>query len=135
MLVNGQFPGPLLEANWGDYIEIKVTNDMDVATGEGTTIHWHGFLQTGTPWYDGVPTVSQCPIPPGKSFTYRIRAELYGVTWWHSHYSAQYINGLTGPIVIHGPKTADYDIDVGPVVCHCSRLCCSDKTLTTRVDA
>jgi len=65
---------------------------------------------------DGTPGISQCPIAPGATFTYRIRAELYGTSWWHSHYSAQYIDGLVGPIVIHGPKSTDYDIDVGPVV-------------------
>jgi len=62
---------------------------------------------------DGTPGISQCPIAPGATFTYRIRAELYGTSWWHSHYSAQYIDGLVGPIVIHGPKSTDYDIDVG----------------------
>lgn len=71
---------------------------------------------TGTPYYDGVPAISQCPIAPGKSFTYRFRAELYGSSWWHSHFSGQYLNGLAGPIVIHGPKSTQYDIDLGPVM-------------------
>lgn len=113
LVVNGQFPGPLIEANWGDWIEVSVTNGL---ADEGTAIHWHGFLQTGTPYMDGVPAISQCPIAPGKMFTYRFRAELYGVSWWHSHYSAQYITGLAGPIVVHGPTTANYDIDLGPVM-------------------
>jgi FtsP/CotA-like multicopper oxidase with cupredoxin domain len=78
--INGQFPGPLIEANWGDWIEVKVTNQL---TDEGTSIHWHGILQKGTPWYDGVPSVSQCPIAPGQSFTYRFRADLYGSSWYH----------------------------------------------------
>lgn len=59
--------------------------------------------------------MQQCPIAPGSSFTYRFRAELYGTTWYHSHYSAQYAGGLHGPLIVHGPKNADYDIDVGPV--------------------
>ncbi|KAF2491426.1 hypothetical protein BU16DRAFT_515789 [Lophium mytilinum] len=113
LVVNGQFPGPLIEANWGDWIEVTVTNGLET---EGTSIHWHGFLQTGTPYEDGVPGISQCPIAPGKSFTYRFRAELYGTSWWHGHLSAQYINGLAGPIVVHGPKSNDYDIDLGPVM-------------------
>lgn len=114
LVANGAFPGPLIEANWGDWIEVSVTNGLEI---EGTSIHWHGFLQTGTPFYDGTPGVSQCPIAPGKTFTYRFRAELYGTTWWHGHYSAQYVNGLSGPIVIHGPASDnDYDIDVGPVM-------------------
>lgn len=77
ILVNGQFPGPTIEANWGDWIEVVVNN----ALTEGTSIHWHGFLQTGTPYMDGTPGVTQCPIAPGTSFTYRFRAELYGTSW------------------------------------------------------
>lgn len=116
LLVNDQFPGPLVEANWGDYIEVKVTNSIDDGPPEGTAIHWHGFLQTGTPWMDGVPGVSQCPIAPGKSFTYKFRAELYGSSWYHSHYSAQYAGGLYGPVVIYGPRHVGYDVDLGPVM-------------------
>ncbi|KAI1080101.1 Cupredoxin [Whalleya microplaca] len=116
ILVNDQFPGPLVEANWGDYIEVKVNNFIDDDRPEGTAMHWHGFLQTGTPGMDGVPGVSQCPIAPGKSFTYKFRAELYGTSWYHSHYSAQYSGGLYGPIVVYGPRHVPYDIDVGPIM-------------------
>jgi hypothetical protein len=113
LTVNGQFPGPLIEANWGDTIQIKVTNNL---TDEGTSLHWHGILQNGTPFYDGVPSVSQCPIAPGKSLTYKFKADLHGSSWYHSHYSAQYAGGALGPMIIHGPKFADYDVDVGPVL-------------------
>ncbi|KAG9716914.1 laccase-like multicopper oxidase, partial [Aureobasidium melanogenum] len=66
LVVNGQFPGPLIEANWGDWIEVKITNNLN----EGTAMHWHGFLQKGTPWYDGTPGVS-CHYPhrPGYQLT------------------------------------------------------------------
>ncbi|KAI7388268.1 laccase-like multicopper oxidase [Hortaea werneckii] len=116
LVVNGQFPGPTIEANWGDWIEVTVHNQLVGEYEEGTSIHWHGFLQTGTPYYDSTPGISQCPIAPGKSFTYRFRAELYGTSWWHSHYSSQYVNGLSGPIVVYGPDSDSYDIDVGPVM-------------------
>lgn len=43
ILVNGQFPGPLLEANWGDYFKITVRNNISEPT-EGTTLHWHGYV-------------------------------------------------------------------------------------------
>lgn len=33
---------------------------------------------------------------------------------YHSHFSAQYGNGVLGSIVIHGPASANYDIDLGP---------------------
>ena len=78
LVVNGAFPGPTIEANWGDWIEVEVDNQLP---DEGTTIHWHGLLQKGTPYYDGVPSVSQCPIAPGKTLTYRFRADEFGTTW------------------------------------------------------
>jgi FtsP/CotA-like multicopper oxidase with cupredoxin domain len=89
ILVNNQYPGPAIEANWGDVIQVTVHNQI-TGPEEGTSLHWHGLLQKETPWYDGVPAVQQCPIAPGKSFTYQFRASLYGTTWYHSHYSAQY---------------------------------------------
>jgi len=115
LLVNGAFPGPLIEANWGDTIIVKVFNNISNPE-EGTSIHWHGFLQHDTPWEDGAPGITQCPIPPGKTYTYEFSASLYGTTWYHAHYSAQYAGGIVGPIVIHGPTREDYDIDVGPVM-------------------
>ncbi|KAI0468796.1 multicopper oxidase [Xylaria cf. heliscus] len=116
ILVNGQFPGPLIEANWGDYVEVNVHNNILEEPQEGTAIHWHGFIQSENPWQDGTPGVSQCPIAPGKSFTYKFRAELYGTSWYHSHYSAQYSGGLFGPIVVYGPTNAEHDIDLGPIM-------------------
>ncbi|KAF1981647.1 multicopper oxidase [Aulographum hederae CBS 113979] len=113
LVVNGGFPGPLIEANWGDMIEIKVTNDLP---DEGTSLHWHGLLQKDTPFFDGVVAVSQCPIVPGGSLTYKFRADMYGTSWYHSHYSAQYAGGAVGPMIIHGPCTQQYDIDIGPVM-------------------
>ncbi len=32
---------------------------------------------------------------------------------YHSHFSSQYANGLTGSIVIHGPASLPYEIDLG----------------------
>ncbi|KAF2084141.1 multicopper oxidase [Saccharata proteae CBS 121410] len=113
LLINGQYPGPTIEANWGDWIEVTVHNQL---TNEGTALHWHGLLQKETQWMDGVPGVAQCPIPPGQSFTYRFRADLFGTSWYHSHYSAQYVGGSVGPMVIYGPRTEDYDIDLGPIM-------------------
>ncbi|CAG8956065.1 hypothetical protein HYFRA_00011848 [Hymenoscyphus fraxineus] len=115
LLVNGQFPGPLIEANWGDTIQVTVHNAI-TGPEEGTALHWHGILQKNEQYMDGVPGVSQCPIAPGKSFTYSFLADLYGTTWYHSHYSAQYGDGLIGPLVIYGPQTENYDIDLGPIL-------------------
>lgn len=32
------------------------------------TLHWHGLLQKGYQYYDGVPMVTQCPIMAGSTF-------------------------------------------------------------------
>jgi FtsP/CotA-like multicopper oxidase with cupredoxin domain len=44
LVINGAFPGPTIEANWGDTIQVTVHNTLQ----EGTTLHWHGLLQTNT---------------------------------------------------------------------------------------
>lgn len=109
------FPGPTLEANWGDTFQITVRNKI-TGPEEPTSLHWHGILQQGTPFMDGIPGVQQCPIAPGSSQTYTFQADLYGTSWYHSHLSAQYAAGLFGPMVIHGPTTKDCDKDLGPVI-------------------
>jgi FtsP/CotA-like multicopper oxidase with cupredoxin domain len=44
LVINGQFPAPLIEANWGDTIQVTVHNQID-GPPEGTALHWHGILQ------------------------------------------------------------------------------------------
>jgi len=56
--INGQFPGPLIEANWGDMIEVTVHNNI-TGPEEPTSMHWHGILQRESPWADGAIGVSQ----------------------------------------------------------------------------
>lgn len=46
----------------------------------------HGVKQRLNCWADGVPMVTQCPILPGRSFTYRFNvAGQEGTLWWHAH--------------------------------------------------
>ncbi|KAK8017818.1 hypothetical protein PG993_014144 [Apiospora rasikravindrae] len=116
IFVNGQFPGPTIEANWGDWIEVTVHNNIIGDDAEGTAIHWHGLTQRNTQEFDGVPSITQCPIAPGATFTYRFQADLYGTTFWHSHYSAQWTAGVHGAFIIHGPKHVPYDEDLGPIL-------------------
>lgn len=48
LIINGQFPGPLIEANWGDTIQVTVHNAI-TGPEEGTALHWHGILQKNSP--------------------------------------------------------------------------------------
>jgi FtsP/CotA-like multicopper oxidase with cupredoxin domain len=65
---------------------------------------------------DGVNGVTQCPIAPNDTFTYEFRALQYGSSWYHSHYSLQYADGLAGPITIFGPSSAHYDEAKDPIL-------------------
>ncbi|CAN1255255.1 LAC12 [Linum perenne] len=84
MTVNGMYPGPTLEIKNGDTLSVKVINKGKY----NITIHWHGVRQMRTGWADGPEFVTQCPIRPGGSYTYRftIRGQ-EGTLWWHAHSS------------------------------------------------
>ncbi|KAK3723039.1 hypothetical protein LTR37_002185 [Vermiconidia calcicola] len=105
-LFNNTFPGPWIQACWGDNVHIKVTNKLK---NNGTSIHWHGIRQLNTTQMHGVNGVTQCPIASDDSFWYNWTTWQYGSSWYHSHYSVQYNNGLQGPITIHGPASAPFD--------------------------
>ncbi|KIW28756.1 uncharacterized protein PV07_04630 [Cladophialophora immunda] len=114
LAINGQVPGPVIEANWGDMVEVTVINQLQ---DNSTSIHWHGIRQLNTNDQDGVPGVTECGIAGnGGSRTYTWLASSYGTSWYHSHTFAQYGDGIRGPIVIHGPATSDYDYDMGTVM-------------------
>lgn len=113
LAVNGQIPGPTIEANWGDTISVQVFNDMQT---NGTSLHWHGLRQLHSNDQDGTNGVTECALAPGDSKTYTFQATEYGTSWYHSHFSAQYGDGVQGPIVINGPASANYDVDLGTVM-------------------
>ncbi|TFK21956.1 laccase 9 [Coprinopsis marcescibilis] len=115
--VNGQHPGPLIQARKGDEFRMTVVNNLDDPTMlRQTSVHWHGLFSHGAPWADGSHGVTQCPIPQfGQSFTYAFTDEsASGTFWYHSHFGTQYCDGLRGPIVIYDPNDHYkhlYDVD------------------------
>jgi hypothetical protein len=113
LAVNGQIPGPAIVCNWGDTVKITVHNAL---TDNATTIHWHGIRQIGTNDQDGVPGVTECGLAPGDSRVYEFKASSYGTSWYHSHFITQFADGVQGPIIIKGPTSANYDVDLGTVL-------------------
>ncbi|KAI3731174.1 hypothetical protein L1987_62358 [Smallanthus sonchifolius] len=102
--VNGQFPGPTLEVNNGDTLVIHVTNKARY----NVTIHWHGVRQMTTAWADGPEFITQCPIRPGGSYTYRFTISgQEGTLWWHAH-SSWLRATVYGAIIIHPQKEYAY---------------------------
>lgn len=98
ILANGQSPGPLIEANMGDTVRVRVNNLMP---NTATSIHFHGINQGNSTWMDGVTGVTQCGIPAGGgSWTYEFVVQgQRGTFWWHAHLGVQFTDGLFGPIV------------------------------------
>ncbi|CAE7115185.1 unnamed protein product [Rhizoctonia solani] len=114
LVVNGQYPGPTIEANEGDTIIVHVKNEIP---NLGTSLHWHGLFQNGTAWMDGPAGITQCPIPSGGCFTYKFKIEgQYGTYWWHAHAGGQLADGLHGALIVHSvnepwKRGVDYDYD------------------------
>ncbi|XP_031394594.1 laccase-21-like isoform X2 [Punica granatum] len=82
MTVNDSFPGPVISVHRGDTAYVNLHNHADF----GITIHWHGVKQPRNPWSDGPVYITQCPIEPGKNFTYEIIfTREIGTLWWHAH--------------------------------------------------
>ncbi|KAJ5578638.1 uncharacterized protein N7459_007602 [Penicillium hispanicum] len=96
ILTNGQYPGPQLRLNQGDTVIFDVYNRCPF----NVTVHFHGIEQIGTPWSDGVPGMSQRPIPQNGRFRYRWTADQYGAYFYHAHHRGQLEDGLYGPIYI-----------------------------------
>ena len=96
--VNGQIPMPTLEFTQGDTAEIVVHNLLD----EPTSLHWHGVWLPNE--MDGVPWLTQKPIPPGKTYTYRFPIIQSGTHWYHSHSGLQEQIGMYGMFIMHKRK-------------------------------
>lgn len=106
--VNGQIPMPTLEFTEGDIAEITLYNHLD----ESTSLHWHGIFLPNKE--DGVPYLTQMPIAPGDSYTYRFPIIQTGTHWYHSHSGLQEQIGMYGSFIMHkkaGDKTFRKGID------------------------
>jgi len=101
---NGQVPGPTIEAQVGDVLEIRLINDLP----EPTVVHWHGLRIPAA--MDGTEMV-QRPIAPGETFTYRFRLPDAGTFWYHSHFNetVQLERGLYGALVVRSPEEPTFD--------------------------
>jgi FtsP/CotA-like multicopper oxidase with cupredoxin domain len=100
---NGSIPGPTLRVAQGSEVTVNVTNEGDLET----TVHWHGLRLENR--YDGVPEETQPPIPPGGTFSYRLRFPDVGLYWYHPHIRENFAQemGLYAPIMVE-PSDPSY---------------------------
>src|SRR6266496_2974905 len=88
---------------------VEVVNQLPVPT----SIHWHGLILPNL--MDGVPFVTQDPIPPGGSRRYDFPLKQSGSYWMHSHYGLQEQQLLSAPMIIRSAaqtKVADAEFTV-----------------------
>ena len=96
---NGSVPGPTIQVNEGDHVRLIVENQLP----EPYSMHWHGLEVPNN--MDGMPGISQDPIPPGGRFTYEFTVRQNGTFFYHSHMAMQEMMGTIGLFIIH-PRTA-----------------------------
>lgn len=77
-----------------DGFHVVVKNELPFPT----TIHWHGLIVPCA--QDGVPFVTQDPIPPGGSQEYEFPLVQAGTYWMHSHYGLQEQALVSAPLII-----------------------------------
>jgi len=96
----GTLPGPLIKAKVGDTVIVHFKNSLP----ESTTIHWHGLRVPNQ--MDGVPGVTQPPVPVDGEFRYEFVVDDAGSYWYHPHVNsaAQVGWGMYGPIVVEDPN-------------------------------
>jgi FtsP/CotA-like multicopper oxidase with cupredoxin domain/cytochrome c biogenesis protein CcdA len=100
---NGSIPGPFIRVDEGSEVTINFTNDTDI----DQTIHSHGVRLDNNS--DGVPYVTQDPVPPGGTYTYTIRFDDPGAFWYHPHTREDYGQelGLYGNYFVD-PSDSEY---------------------------
>ncbi|KIW13476.1 hypothetical protein PV08_08664 [Exophiala spinifera] len=96
--INNTWPLPPIEVDKGDRLVVHTHNGLG---DKDTSIHFHGMFQNGTTDMDGASMVSQCPIPPGSSFTYNFTINQNGTYWYHCHVDYCYPDGYRQALIVH----------------------------------
>jgi FtsP/CotA-like multicopper oxidase with cupredoxin domain len=93
---DGQLPGPRLEIPVGATVTVRFRNQTDLPS----SVHWHGLRLANAD--DGVPGLTQPPVPPGGEFVYRVHAPDVGLFWYHPHHRQDVTQdlGLAGNILV-----------------------------------
>jgi uncharacterized cupredoxin-like copper-binding protein len=93
---NGMVPAPKLELEIGDKVQVRVQNDLPIATD----IHWHGVNVDNA--NDGVAPLTQPLIDPGSSYTYSFTTDEQAVAMYHPHAHGHMLlpNGMFGVVLV-----------------------------------
>lgn len=105
---NGQVPGPVLRYRKGQRLDLSLHNTLPIST----TLHWHGVRVPHA--MDGVPHVTQPPVPQGGRFRYHFDLPDSGTFWYHPHHSSleQVGRGLYGALIVEEERPVEVDREV-----------------------
>lgn len=106
--INGEFPGPSIQGRVGDTLEVSVHNLLPT---ESLSIHWHGIQQQGTPWADGVASVTQCAINSEETFVYRFKLDKAGTYSYYGFNGLQRSAGLYGMLIVKEQEKDPFKYD------------------------
>ncbi|CAN1258151.1 Monocopper oxidase-like protein SKU5 [Linum perenne] len=116
--INGNFPGPLINATTNDNIHVNVFNNID----EPVLFTWNGIQQRLNSWQDGV-SGTNCGIQPGKNWTFEFQVkDQIGSFFYFPSLNFQKAAGGFGPIRVNNriviavpfpQPEADFDLLVG----------------------
>ncbi|MFM9858399.1 multicopper oxidase family protein [Pseudoxanthobacter sp. M-2] len=95
----------------GDTLVTTLDNRLP-AWAEEMSVHWHGLRIPNAE--DGVPYLTQKPVPPGGTYGYRFAPPDAGTFWFHTHCNTAETlgRGLLGVLIAEGDETVPYDADV-----------------------
>ena len=103
----GRVPGPVLRVAQGENLARLFLNELP----QPSTIHWHGIRIVNA--MDGVPELTQAPVPAGGEFLYDFVVPDAGTFWYHPHNRTweQMARGLYGAIIVEEPAPPLVDRD------------------------
>ncbi|CAK7346176.1 unnamed protein product [Dovyalis caffra] len=115
IVINDQFPGPLLNATTNDVLNINIHNNLT----EPFLMTWNGLQMRRNSWQDGVQETN-CPILPGQNWTYSFQVkDQIGSFFYFPSLLVQKAAGGYGPIRVNNREVIpipflkpDGDIDV-----------------------
>ncbi|KAJ4955406.1 hypothetical protein NE237_012189 [Protea cynaroides] len=95
--INGNFPGPILNATTNWNVVVNVKNQLD----EPLLLTWNGIQQRKNSWQDGV-SGTNCPIPVGWNWTYQFQVkDQIGSFFYFPSLNFQRAAGGFGGIIIN----------------------------------
>ena len=93
---NGMVPGPRIDLEVGDKVDLRVRNSLELATD----LHLHGLNVDND--FDGVAPITQDLIEPGETFTYTFVADEVATSMYHPHAHGHLLlpDGMFGVILV-----------------------------------